>query len=96
MAVPSTPGNAVIPGLDLNRLGSVKEEPQQQPDTGSGRDRPFSTTNKDTKSGRGSFRSLISPTAERAHNALAQRYKQGISGSVVGSDMGGDGTDRDE
>jgi translation initiation factor 2 beta subunit (eIF-2beta)/eIF-5 len=49
---------------------------------------PGSTTNK--TSGRNSYRSLISPSSERAKNALADRLKRGIGAS------GNDDEDKEE
>ena len=65
LATPS--GTGGVPGLDFSKLHNQDKNP------------PGSTTNKN--SGRNSYRSLISPSSERAKNALADRLKRGIGAS---------------
>lgn len=74
-----------MPGLDLSKLASIQEEVENS-ERGTKLNQPQSTTNK--ASARGAM-ALISPRAEMAKNALAERAK-------AGKEEEGFGTDRNE
>ena len=68
-----------VPGLDFSKLvpgaGEDKKDSSKQ-------QKPGTTTNKDSGR-RNSYRSLISPSSERAKNALADRLKRGVLSSMT-------------
>lgn len=78
-----------MPGLDLSKLQSIQEADEVS-ERVSGRIQPQSTTNK--VSARGNM-AMISPKAEKAKNALAERAKVGKT-PAAGEEEGGMGTDR--
>jgi hypothetical protein len=80
---PTTP--RLVPGLDMDKLDDDNVEPQDR----FRMNMPQSTTNKSAAKG---MMALISPKAELAKNALAERAKAGKADEEAGADNAGEDT----